>query len=204
MAHRAVRVVTLILVRGICNDQSEEQVITQNRPFKLSIQNHYSSLIQRGFTLVELLIVMVVMGIALGMVMVQLMPDHRAPLREEAGRLSLLLENAGLEARASGHSLAWSGEKNSYRFFGKNEYGDWVRIDDDSSFRPRTLPEGVSIGELSVEEQTLKPGEYILLSANSFAVPFRIRLSSEYGGASVTGKSTGDVVFSLDDQPADK
>lgn len=164
---------------------------------------------QSGFTLIELLVVLVVIGVALGLVMVQLMPDHRAPLREEAGRLALLLENAGLEARASGRSLAWSGEKNSYRFLSKNEYGDWVRIDDDSSFRPRTLPLGVSFGEVSVEEQPLKPGEYVLLSANSFAVPFRIRLylsaesGGEYGSASVTGKSTGDVVFSLDDQPAD-
>jgi len=147
---------------------------------------------------------MVVIGIALGMVMVQLMPDHRAALRDEAARLALLLENAGLEARASGRSLAWTGEKNSYRFFNRNEYGDWVRIVDDTAFRPRTLPEGVNVGEVSVEEQPLKPGEYVVLSANSFAVPFLIRLSSEYGSASVTGKSTGDVIFALDDQPADK
>jgi general secretion pathway protein H len=164
---------------------------------------------QSGFTLIELLVVMVVMGVALGLVMVQLMPDQRAPLREEAGRLALLLENAALEARASGRSLAWSGEKNSYRFLSRNEYGDWVRIDDDTSFRPRTLPQGVGIGEVSVEEQPLKAGEYVLLSANSYAVPFRIRLylsaesGGEYGSASVIGKSTGDVVFSLDDQPAD-
>lgn len=160
---------------------------------------------QRGFTLIELLVVLVVMGVALGLVMVQLMPDRQAPLREEAARLALLLENAGLEARASGRSLAWSGEKNSYHFLRqKDEYNDWVRIVDDTSFRPRTLPEGVFVGEISVEEQPLKPGEFVLLSAHSFAVPFRIRLTSEYGSASVTGKSTGDVVFSLDDQQADK
>ena len=158
---------------------------------------------QRGFTLIELLVVLVVMGVALGLVMVQLMPDQRAPLREEAARLALLLENAGLEARASGRSMAWAGEKNNYRFLSRNAYGDWVRIDDDSSFRPRVLPVGVNIGEVSVEEQTIKPGEYVLLSAHSFAVPFRIRLSSEYGSASVTGKSTGDVIFSQDDQPPD-
>lgn len=152
---------------------------------------------------------MVVMGVALGLVMVQLMPDQRAPLREEAGRLALLLENAGLEARASGRSLAWSGEKGKYRFFSKNAYGDWVRIDDDSSFRPRTLPEGVNIGEVSVEEQVIRPGEYVLLSAHSFAVPFRIRLylaaesGSEFGSASVLGKSTGDVVYTLDDRQAE-
>ena len=140
------------------------------------------------------------MGIAMGLVMVQLMPDKQASLREESGRLALLLENAGLEARASGRSLAWSGEKNSYRFFSKNEYGDWVRIVDDSTFRPRTLAEGVNISEVSVEEQPLKPGEYIVLSAHSFAGPFRIRLNNEYGSASVIGKSTGDVLSSLDAQ----
>jgi len=162
----------------------------------------------RGFTLIELLVVLVVMGVALGLVMVQLMPDRRAPLREEAGRLALLLENAGLEARASGRSLAWSGEKSSYRFFSKNEYGDWVRIDDDSSFRPRTLPPGVNFGDVSVEDQPLKPGEYLLLSANSFALPFKIRMyissdsGGEYSSASVTGKSTGDVTFLLDEVSA--
>ncbi|MFA6902469.1 MAG: prepilin-type N-terminal cleavage/methylation domain-containing protein [Gallionellaceae bacterium] len=154
---------------------------------------------QRGFTLIELLVVMVVMGVALGLVMVQLMPDNRAPLREEAARLALLLENAGLEARASGRSLAWSGTGNKYLFLNKNAYGDWIRIDDDSPFRPRLLPEGVGVGEVSVEERLLKPDEYVLLSAHSFALPFRIRLSSVHGSASVTGKSTGDVVFSLDE-----
>lgn len=155
---------------------------------------------QCGFTLIELLVVMVVMGIALGLVVAQLMPDKQAPLRVEAARLALLLENAGMEARASGRSLAWSGEKNTYRFFVRNEYGDWVRIVDDSPFRPRTMPEEVGVGMITVEELPLRPGEYVVLSAHAFAVPFRIRLSSEFGSASVIGKSTGDVSFVLDQQ----
>ena len=165
---------------------------------------NYCLVFKRGFTLIELLVVLVVMSVALGLVMVQLMPDKQAPLREEAARLSLLLENAGLEARASGRSLAWSGEKNGYRFFHKNEYGDWIRIVDDSLFRSRTLAEGVNICEVSVENQPLKPGGFVLLSAHSFAAPFLVRLSSEYGGASVIGKSTGDVVYSLDAQLTEK
>jgi general secretion pathway protein H len=171
---------------------------------QINLSKSCGRICQRGFTLVELLVVLVVMGIALGMVVVQLMPDKQAPLRDEAARLSLLLENAGLEARASGRSLAWSGEKNQYRFSSKNDYGDWVRIVDDSPFRPRTMPEGVNIGEVSVEGLPLKQEEYILLSANTYAAPFRIHLTSEYGGASVNGKSTGDVLFTLDSQTADK
>lgn len=153
-----------------------------------------------GFTLIELLVVIVVMGIALGMVVLQLMPDKVATVREEAARLALLLENAGLEARVSGRSIAWTGDKGGYRFYRHNDYGDWVRIDDDSMFRSRTLAEGVHINEITVEEQPLKPGEYVILSANSYAEPFRIRLGSEFGSASVHGRSTGDVTYKLDGQ----
>lgn len=155
---------------------------------------------QSGFTLIELLVVIVVMGIALGMVVLQLMPDKVATVREEAARLALLLENAGMEARASGRSIAWTGEKGSYRFYRRNDYGDWVRIDDDAMFRPRTLAEGVNINEVSVEDQPLKPGEYVILSANSYAEPFQIHLGSEYGSAAVNGRSTGDVTYQLDGQ----
>jgi len=192
------------ICRFTCNPLHSDLRVTSINHRSFPPRSGFPRYGQRGFTLVELLVVLVVMGVALGLVMVQLMPDHSAPLREESARLALLLENAGLEARASGRSLAWSGEKNSYRFLSKNAYGDWVRIDDDSSFRPRTLPEGMNISEVTVEEQAIRQGEFVLLSAHSFAVPFRIRLTSGLGGefisASVTGKSTGDVVFSLDDQ----
>jgi general secretion pathway protein H len=155
---------------------------------------------QHGFTLVELLVVLVVMGIALGMVVVQLMPDDRTILHEEAARLALLLENAGLEARSSGRSMAWSAEKTHYLFWKKNDYNDWARIEDDTSFRPRTLPEGMHITEITVEEQPLKLGEQLALSASSFALPFRIRLSNAAFSTSVVGKSTGEVIVESSDE----
>ena len=159
-----------------------------------------SPLPQHGFTLVELLVVLVVIGVALGMTAVQLMPDSRATLREEAQRLALLLENAGMEARASGRPLAWSSEKHGYRFWKKNDYGDWVRLEDDAMFRPRTLPDGLGIAEVSVETRPLQPGEPMSLNASSFALPFHIRLSGEHASASVTGSSTGAVSAKLDSE----
>lgn len=196
----------LILAHGSCKVFSRT-LSSEVKDKTVCPRSFHTSPDPRGFTLIELLIVMVVIGVALGLVMVQLLPDQQAPLREESSRLALLLENAGLEARASGRSLAWSGEKNQYRFLSRNQYGEWVRIDDGSLFRPRTLPEGILISEVRVEEQVLKPGEYLLLSAHTFAVPFRIRMSSgsgkEFSRADVNGKSTGDVVFSLSDQATD-
>lgn len=155
---------------------------------------------QHGFTLVELLVVLVVMGIALGATVVQLMPDNRAVLRHESERLALLLENAALEAQASGRPLAWSGEASHYRFWKKNDYNDWVRIEDDTMFRPRELPEGIRIGQITVEDVPLKPGDKLSLSAHGFSLPYRIRIGNQYGNAGITGKSTGDVSVSLDNQ----
>lgn len=154
---------------------------------------------QKGFTLIELLVALVVMGIALGIVMVQLMPDDRTTLREEAARLALLLENAGLEARSSGRSMAWSSEKTHYLFWKKNDYNDWSRIEDDTAFRPRNLPEGIQINEITVEDQPLKQGEQLALSASAFALPFRIRMRNTSASTNVVGKSTGEVVVESND-----
>lgn len=165
---------------------------------------------QTGFTLIELLVVLVVMGIALSMVVVQLLPDERAVLREEAQRLALLLENAGLEARANGRSLAWAVEKNnsvthnsseysSYRFWQKNELSEWVRIADDRVFRARTLAEGVRVASVSVESQPLPPGEYLVLSAHAFSLPFQIQLVSGSAVANIMGHSTGTVSIQMND-----
>lgn len=146
------------------------------------------------------MVVLVVIGITLGMTMLQLMPDNRAVLRQEAQRLALLLENAGLEAQASGRTLAWSGEASHYRFWKKNDYNDWVRIEDDPVFRPRNLPDGIRIGPITVEDLPIKPGDHLSLGSYGFALPFRIRIASEYGNASVIGKSTGEVNAMLDSE----
>lgn len=170
------------------------------RSFSYGNHTAYPLRVHSGFTLIELLVVLVVMGVALGIVAVQLMPDSRATLREEAQRLALLLENAGMEARASGRPLAWSADKNGYRFWKKNDYGEWVRVDDDAMFRPRTLPNGLGITEVSVETQPLKSGELMPLNAFSFTLPFRIRMTGEHAGASVTGSCTGAVSAKLDSE----
>ncbi len=148
---------------------------------------------QGGFTLIELMVVLVVMGIVLGIAAVQFMPDDHAVLREEAQRLALLLENAGMEARASGRSLAWSPEGNGYQFWSRDDYGDWARIDNDEPFRPRIFAAGVRITSVMVESQPLQPGGRLLLSSSSFTLPFQVTLGDGQAEAGVAGGSTGSV-----------
>lgn len=156
---------------------------------------------ESGFTLVELLVVLVVIGIGLSIVAVQLQPDTNAVLREESERLALLLENAGLEARSSGQAMAWSGEDTRYLFWKKNDYNDWIRLEDRDVFQPRILAEGLWLGKISVAGQPLRHGEKLVFSASAFTLPFRIRLSNTSNSTDIIGMSTGAVVATLNVSP---
>ncbi len=177
-------------VRGICS----------RRPMRIRSRVHLLRSRPTGYTLVELLVVLTVIGITLGVAMLQLMPDNRAALRNEAQRLALLLENAELEAQSSGRSLAWSGENSHYRFWKKNDYNDWTRIEENSPFRARELPDGIKVTQTSIEEHTLKPGDKLALNAQGVWLPFRIRIGNQFGSASIIGNSTGEVTAALDNQ----
>lgn len=150
-------------------------------------------IIQSGFTLIELLVVIVIIGIIVGLTTVQLMPGERGNLKEEAERLALLIENARLDAYASGQNLAWSGHVNKYIFSQKNAYGDWIDIQDDNMLRPRTLPNGMFISKINVESIPLKEKDKLLLSSSSLPLPFEIELSSGDYRIQIEGNSLGEV-----------
>ena len=61
---------------------------------------------QRGFTLIEVAVVMLVIVIVLGIVSVNLEPDRETPVRDEARRLVLLLQTAQQESILQGKILA--------------------------------------------------------------------------------------------------
>jgi general secretion pathway protein H len=61
----------------------------------------------RGFTLVELLVVVALIAIASGVASLALRDPAATQLEREAARLSALLESARAEARASGLAVRW-------------------------------------------------------------------------------------------------
>lgn len=61
----------------------------------------------RGFTLIELMIVVALVALASGLVALSLRDPAASQLEQEAARLAALLESARAEARASGLSVTW-------------------------------------------------------------------------------------------------
>ena len=70
----------------------------------------------RGFTLVEILIVLVVLGIGLGLVTLSMGHDSASALRHESERLRSALEHAAQLAQWRHTTLLWEADATGYRF----------------------------------------------------------------------------------------
>ncbi len=147
-----------------------------------------------GFTLIELLVVLVIIGIALGAVVLKLMPDDAGQLRDEAGQLALLMENAEAEARSSGVSMAWLPDNKGYQFWIRNEEGNWKPVED-GPYRFRPWHEKTQVASVLIDGDPLKFGERMLLSATGFTLPYEIRLT--HGAALAMLKESGDGTVSV-------
>lgn len=78
----------------------------------------YSPQLQRGFTLMEIVIVAAIIAIG-SAVAVLAWPDNGARiLQREGDRLSALLESARMNSRASGQPIIWQASENGFRFKG--------------------------------------------------------------------------------------
>jgi type II secretion system protein H len=97
----------------------------------------------RGFSLAEILVVIVVIGLAAGLVYAQLETDPRQTLEREARRFAGALEHAALLAQWKNQTLGVSAAGSVYRFWRRGADGDaerWVALSDDDVLAPRALP----------------------------------------------------------------
>ena len=129
---------------------------------------------RRGFTLVEMLVVLMIIGLFFGLVSVITRPDERALLRLEADRLSQLLDFAATEARLSGRSIAWTAEESGYRFWRSDDNADWLEIRDSETLRARTLPQGISIYGFRVENMRPQGGMRLEFAPHGSSLAFKI------------------------------
>jgi len=142
-----------------------------------------------GFTLLELLVVIVIIGIIASMAVVSvrvLGGDHE--MDQEAKRLAAVLTQARDEAILQGRDLGLRLDSRGYdflRYDNRNER--WELATDDPLLRERTLPDGLEAG-LLLESRPMKlparaaPSEQspaspqVVVMASGDVVPFEVRL----------------------------
>lgn len=91
-----------------------------------------------GFTLVELMVVMVIIGLTLGLATLNAIPSPRQDLQKEAQRIALLLQLARDEAIVRNRLVTFEADPERYRFLVRNETR-WEPIAQDDLLRERTF-----------------------------------------------------------------
>jgi len=141
---------------------------------------------QAGFTLLEMLVVLVIGGIIAGAASMSLTRNPRTDLHEEGQRLALLFESASDEAQVRGHPLAWQANTQGYQFLERNAQ-TWLFVARHWS----TSVSGVAIHYAS-DEQSASQLEFGVESIN---LPAVVTLYSPAGQIDIV--STGNGRFTV-------
>jgi general secretion pathway protein H len=142
----------------------------------------------RGFTLLELLVVLVIVGITLGFISVNVIPNERQALQDEAQRIALLMQLARDEAIVRNRPVAFEAESERYRFLIREDDG-WQVLSNDDMLHEREFkraPVTLSITPATAAESNPLR---IIFGREPVDKPFVLTLSS--GDTSVALRADG-------------
>jgi general secretion pathway protein H len=128
-----------------------------------------------GFTLIEMLVVIVLAGILISIVSISVTPDPRQKLMREAQRIGQLMTLAADEARIRQLPIIWEADLRGYRFV--TEVGGERRLlTDDDLLRERTWE--TPLTRLSLQDGAGPQPAQILLGPG--APPVRMAVAREW------------------------
>lgn len=131
----------------------------------------------RAFTLVEILVVIVILGIAAGLAFALVAPDERDLSLREARRFAGSLEYAAQRAQWRGELLGVSASGTQIRYWQRDDAnGRWVVLDDDDVLRSRTLPAPLEADALSYAGTPLSADAIVPLRRSGQNEPFEFAL----------------------------
>ncbi|MFO7592804.1 MAG: type II secretion system minor pseudopilin GspH [Pseudomonadota bacterium] len=144
---------------------------------------------QHGFTLLELLVVLVLMGVILSIAVLSLGDGGRGDqIREEARRMTALMELAGEEAVLNTTPYGLEVRDDGYRFLRHRE-GQWQVLKGDELLRPREwLPDTEAMlyldgllaepdGENDEDEEEKGPVPSLIFYPGGERTPFELEIS---------------------------
>lgn len=139
---------------------------------------------QAGFTLIEILVVLVIMSITISFAVLSLgNRDAGEPIAKEARRLTRLLSLASEEAILQSRQLALEISHNRYRFVAYDGQ-HWEAIQDDNLLRERKLPDGVFVDldvegdSVTIDNKRASTANRIYLFSSGEITPFTMTLNS--------------------------
>ncbi|MCP3717896.1 GspH/FimT family pseudopilin [Paraburkholderia sp. CNPSo 3281] len=142
-----------------------------------------------GFTLLEMLVVLLIAGILISLASLTLTRNPRTDLNEEAQRLALLFESAGDEAQVRARPIAWQPLAGGFRFDVHTEDG-WRPLRDDL-LGPRQWEGGVTGVAITYPGGDDTQANRLIFGTEAVDVPVQVTLFSAAGRATIVGTGTG-------------
>ena len=143
-----------------------------------------SRLATRGFTLIEVMVVLVIIGVLI--TMTTLSVDRRSPeerLEKQAQQLQALVRLAREQAIVRGREVGLGFTRSGYRFFDRSPEGEWAPIPS-AALRGRQLDGGTDLsvsmdGMPIILEETVEEPQVFLLPTDEMIPAWRAELCRE-------------------------
>ena len=152
---------------------------------------------ETGFTLIEIMIVTVILGIALALTVANLQTDDRQAAQREARTLVLSLQALQDRAVLGGRALALGFTDYGGTVWELNERGEWQESRQQEA-GARNSP--LTIDALTLGATPVAPGTRIVFLPEGVGVPFELTASLRGQAVRIGGDALGNIALKQDSQ----
>ena len=152
-----------------------------------------------GFTLVEILVVLLVLGLAAGLAYARFESDPRHDVEREGRRFAAAIEHASSLAQWRNQTLGVSAGGAGYQFWRRDHVADgdrWMPLTDDDVLAARALPDGVKAAALQYAGQNVAADAILPLAASGRNEPYTMEISTQEWRALIVADPLNRVALS--------
>jgi general secretion pathway protein H len=132
-----------------------------------------------GFTLIEILVVVAILGVAAAIGYATLERDERGALQREARRFAGALEYAAQRAQVRHETLGVSADGGAWRFWMRGADGRWRAVGGDDALATRSLPPPIVATAIAYAGQPIDVDAIVPLRASGRNEPYAFALTGE-------------------------